>query len=89
MAGRVERPAVHARADAEPTSRSARESISLRGAAGEGEQEDALGRDAALDEMGDAVDERARLPGAGAGDDEERAVAVRGGRAPARGSARR
>ena len=34
----------------------------------------------AFDEVGDAVDERARLAGAGAGDDEQRAVAVgRGG----------
>ena len=38
------------------------------------------GADAALDEVGDAVDERAGLAGAGAGDDEQRAVAVRRGR---------
>ena len=65
--------------DAAPTSRSARDEHLLRGAAGEGEEEDALRRDAALDEVGDAIDERARLPGAGAGDDEQRAVAERGG----------
>ena len=51
----------------------------LRGAAGEGEQEDALGRDAALDEVRDPVDERARLAGARAGDDEQGPVAEGGG----------
>ena len=67
------------RVDADPTSRSARLEHLVGGAAREGEEEDALGRDAAFDEVGDAVDERARLPGAGAGDDEQRTVAVRGG----------
>ena len=75
----VEGPAVRRRAPADPTRRSARDSISLGGAAREGEEQDALGRDAPLDELRDAVDERARLAGAGAGDDEERTVAERGG----------
>jgi len=35
-------------------------------------------RHAAADEMRHAIDERARLPRAGAGDDQERAIAVRG-----------
>ena len=48
----------------------------LRSPAGEGQQEDALGFDAALDQMRDAIDERARLSGSGAGDDEKGAVAV-------------
>ncbi len=50
------------------------------GAAREGEQQDAARVGAALDEVGDAMHERGRLAGAGAGDDEQRAVAVlRGG----------
>jgi len=49
--------------------------------AGEGEQQDAAGLGAARDEVGDAVGERGGLAGAGAGHDEQRAVAVRGGRA--------
>ena len=49
------------------------------GAAGEREQEDAPRVGAARDELGDAVDERGRLAGAGAGDDEQRPVAVLGG----------
>ena len=49
------------------------------GAAREREQQDAARVGAALDEVGDAVHERGRLAGAGAGDDEQRAVAVLGG----------
>ena len=49
------------------------------GAAREGEEEDALGDDSPLDQGGDAMDERARLPRAGAGDDEQRTVAEGGG----------
>jgi hypothetical protein len=45
------------------------------GAAGEGEQEDALGGDPSLDEIRDPVDERAGLAGACAGDDEQGRVA--------------
>ena len=41
------------------------------GAAREGEQQDAPRVGAALDEVGDAVDERGGLAGAGAGDDEQ------------------
>ena len=48
-------------------------------AAGEGQQQDALGVDARGDQVGDAVGERARLAAAGAGDDQQRAVAVRDG----------
>ena len=67
------------RAPAEPTSRSARGEHLAGGAAREGEQEDPLRRDAALDEVRDAVDERARLARARAGDDEQRPVAERDG----------
>ena len=49
------------------------------GAAREREQQDAPRVRAALDEVGDAVHERRRLAGAGAGDDEQRPVAVLGG----------
>ena len=49
------------------------------GAAREREQQDAPRVGAALDEVGDAVHERGRLAGAGAGDDEQRSVAVLGG----------
>ncbi len=49
------------------------------GAAREREQQHAPWVGAALDEPGDAVDERGRLAGAGAGDDEQRPVAVPGG----------
>ena len=45
------------------------------GAAGEREQEDALGGDASLDEERDPVDERAGLARARAGDDEQGRVA--------------
>jgi len=49
------------------------------GAPREGEEQDPLRRDAALDQVRDAVDERARLARAGAGDDEQRPVAERDG----------
>jgi hypothetical protein len=49
----------------------------LRGAASEREQEYAFGLDAGVDEVGYAIDQRPGLPGAGAGDDEERPAAVR------------
>jgi steroid delta-isomerase-like uncharacterized protein len=52
----------------------------LRRAPREGEQEDALGLCPPGDELGDAVHERARLPRARAGDDEQRPVAVEHGR---------
>jgi hypothetical protein len=38
----------------------------LRGPSGEGEQEDALGRDAGLDQVGDAIDERTGFSRSGA-----------------------
>ncbi len=45
------------------------------GLVGEGDGEDGVGRDAALlDEIGDAVGDDAGLAGAGAGEDEHRAV---------------
>ncbi len=49
------------------------------GAAREREQQDPPRVRAALDKLGDAVHERGRLAGAGAGDDEQRPVAVLGG----------
>lgn len=48
------------------------------GAAGEGEQEDSFGWDAAVDQAGDAMGEGGGLAGAGAGDDQERRHAVCG-----------
>ena len=50
-----------------------------RGAPGEGDQEDALRPDPAVDEMGHAVRERGGLTGPSARDDEQRLVAVRRG----------
>ena len=50
----------------------------------ESDREDRPGRDAALHEVGDAVRERARLAGAGTGEDQQRAVAVKDGFALAR-----
>ena len=75
--GRVEGAAVHALTRREPTSRSTRDSISCDGAARERQQEDPLGRHPAIDQVRDAMDERTRLAGPGAGDDEQRPVAVR------------
>ena len=49
------------------------------GAARERQQQDAARVGAARDEVGDALHERGRLAGAGAGDDEQRSVAVLGG----------
>ena len=51
----------------------------MRGAAGEGEEEDAFGGHPPFYKVGDAVHEGPGLPGAGAGDDEEGPVAVGGG----------
>ena len=48
-----------------------------RGAAGKRQQQDAFGRHALLDQVGDATGERPGLAGAGAGDDQHRAVAAR------------
>ncbi len=70
-AGAVERPALDALTASVEEHRGARQHLA-GGAAREGEQHDALGRDAALDEEGDAVDERPRLAGARARDDERR-----------------
>src|SRR5207248_2721765 len=39
-------------------------------------EEDAFGRNARLDQVGDASGKRLRLTGAGSGDDEQRAVAM-------------
>ncbi len=78
MRGAVERPAVHARAGAADEALGAREHL-LRRPPGEGEEEDAIRADPAGDEVRDAIDERARLPGAGPGDDQERAVTEGGG----------
>ena len=70
----VKGAAVHPRAGGADESLGAGEHLA-GGAAREGEEEDALRRDAALDQVRDAVDERARLARAGAGDDEQRPVA--------------
>src|SRR5208282_2697378 len=48
----------------------------LRRAPGKGQQEYRAGRDSALDQPGDPIDERARLAGAGAGDHQQRAFAM-------------
>ena len=79
----VERAAVHPRARRADQPLGAREHL-LRGAAREGEEQDALGGDAALDEVRDAMDERARLARARARDDQQRRVAEAWRRAPAR-----
>ena len=78
MGGAVERAAVHLPARPADQLRRAGEHL-LGGAAREGEEEDPLGGDARFDEMGDAIDERPGLSGAGAGDDEERTVSKSGG----------
>ena len=73
--GGVEGPAVHLRGWLPDEALGAREHF-LGGAAREGEQEDPLRRDAAVDQVGDAVDQRSRLSRSGAGDDEERSVSA-------------
>ncbi len=78
--GAVERAAVHGAALAPHELLRAREHL-LRRAPREGEQEDPLGTDAALDQVGHAVDQRARLARPRAGDDEQGAVRMRRGRA--------
>jgi hypothetical protein len=50
------------------------------GAPGEGEEEDAIGADAALDEVRNTMDERARFARAGPGDDQKRSISVLGRR---------
>jgi hypothetical protein len=49
----------------------------LRGAAGEGEEENAFGRDTAVDEVRDAINECTGFSRSGAGDDEEWSVTER------------
>jgi hypothetical protein len=78
MSDGVKGATVHPRARGADQALGAGEHLS-GGAAREGEEEDPLCRDAALDQVRDTVDERARLPRAGAGDDEERPVAERDG----------
>ena len=78
MGGPVKRSAVHAPAARADEAFRAREHL-LRGAAREGQQEDALGARAAIDQVRDAIDERACFSRAGSGHDQERPVAVRGG----------
>jgi len=50
----------------------------LRGPAGECQQQDRTGIDADIDEMGNAIDQRAGLAGAGAGDNQQRSLDRRG-----------
>ena len=83
MAGGVERPAVHFRRGRPDESLGAAQHL-LRGASREREEEDALRPHALGEEVGDAVDERAGLPRACAGDDEEWSGAVGGGGACSR-----
>ena len=61
-----EGPALHAAARRTHQSLGSCEHL-LRGATGEGQEQDAVGRYTALDEVRDAVDEGPRLPAAGAG----------------------
>jgi hypothetical protein len=51
----------------------------VSGAPRERQQEDTIRTNATLDQMGDPVHERSRLASAGARNDEERTIAVRGG----------
>ena len=74
----VERAAPEAGGEAARGLVGAREHLA-GGAVGEGEQEDAVRRDAALDEVDDAVDERAGLARPGGGEDEQGAVGGGGG----------
>ena len=78
VAHAVKRAAVHPRRGRAHQPLGAGEHF-LSGAAGEAEQEDAFGRGAGVDQVGDAVDQRARLARAGAGDDQQGPVAVRRG----------
>jgi hypothetical protein len=71
-------PAMHPGASGADQSLGAGEHLA-GGATREGEEEDPFGRDSTLDQVRDAVDERARLARAGAGDDEQRRVAERRG----------
>jgi hypothetical protein len=66
---------MHALAVAADQSLGAREHL-LRGASRKGQQEYFLCRDATLDQMRDAIDEGAGLPGSSAGDYQERTVRV-------------
>ena len=60
MTGGVERPALDARRRRTHQAFGATQHF-VCGAAGEGEEEDALGRNAVVDEVGDAIDERSCL----------------------------
>jgi hypothetical protein len=75
----MKRSAMHLAGNGPDEAFNAREHF-LRGAPREGEKEDSLRADAALEEMRDAVNEGAGLAGSCAGDDQECAVAVRCGR---------
>jgi len=76
MSGGVERSALDARGRRADEAFRATEHL-VGGASRESEQEDSLGFGALVDEMRDAIDERARLPSPGAGDDEERSLGMR------------
>ena len=74
--GRVEGPAVHGAARAPDQPFGAAEHL-LRGATREREEQDALRTDAALEQVRDAIHERAGLARPRARDDQQRAVRVR------------
>ena len=78
VADGMERPSVDACAAGPHQPLGAREHLA-RGAPGEREEEDALGRHSPFDEVSDAMDERASLARSGAGDDEQRRVLERDG----------
>ena len=77
MASGVKRSAVHLRGRRSDEPLGAAQHF-LRGAPSEGEEKDAIGANAFREEVRDAVDECAGLPGSCAGDYEEWASAVRG-----------
>ena len=78
MPCRVKRPTVHTSGGVSDQSLYASKHF-LGGSAREGQEKDALGLHASIDEVGDAVNQRARLARAGAGDDKQRTIGVRGG----------
>ena len=75
MGGGVKCSAVHAAAVATDETLGAGEHF-LRGAPGKCEEKNAVGRDSAIDEMRDTINERAGLSCSRSGDNEEGSVAV-------------
>ena len=75
MGGGVKGSAVHAAAVSTDETLGAGEHF-LRGAPGEREEKDAVGRDSAINEMRDTINKRAGFSRSRSGDDEKRSVAV-------------